>query len=168
MSKRKTHLGDRDIPILKLKLDDKVYPIDVAADLYVTDDLDTELDRNPSLFVWYGVMAEDAQTNFKNLKLKLDEKKDELKTMIRDSKRDGKITVAEVDALVATNPEVKKLKRRLITVEGIAGKLKTYREGFSQRAFMLHSKGNNRRAEGPMTILEDNVRKTTKRSRNKE
>ena len=83
--RRKTHLGDRDIPIIKIRTSDqKVETIDVAADLYVTDNMDFEFDRNPSMFSWYGTMAEDANTHAKKLKLRLDEKSSVLKTKYRN------------------------------------------------------------------------------------
>ncbi len=167
MKKRRTHLKGRNIPKFKIEIDGKIYKIDPAADLFVSEDMDREFSVNPSLFAWYATLAEAALELSKEMKLELDEKLDELRTKYRQKHRDssGRLTVAEVNARVNQSPVIKKLNRRLIAAESFAGKLKSYKEAFNQRSFMLISKGAHRRAEGEISLLEDRMRDTTKRSR---
>jgi len=168
--RRKTHLGDRDIPVIKIRTSEKtVETIDVASDLYVTDNMDREFDRNPSLFSWYGTVAEDANTHAKKLKLRLKEKSSVLKTKYRNQTQGSgsRVTVAEIDAIVTGTPLIRRLERRLIEAEAVAAKLKVYKEAFNQRRDMLISKGAHRRAEGEVFLktLEENAQKTTRRSK---
>ena len=165
--KRKTHLNDRRIKSMSIKTAGATHAVDVANDLYVSDDLDSEFDRNPSLFAWYATLAEDALSVAKIMKLRLEETMDELRVKYRAhlGKSGGRVTVAEVDSHVNRDVKIRKLKRRLIRAEAVAGKMKSYKEAFNQRRDMLISKGAHRRAEGSLHILEGEVRKRTRKSK---
>lgn len=167
MSTRSDPLKGKKIPPITAVFDGKKHTLNVMQDLVVTDDLDSEFDRQPSLFAWYAVLAEEAAEAAAKTKQRMKNREEDLRVELLNAGE--KLSVANADATIGQDKKVRVLRRKLIQAESHAKRLSMFVKAFDQRAQMLVMKGSRRRGEREISIreLEDKARKRT-RKRNKE
>lgn len=101
-----------------------------------TLDLMTADAEQPELFYRIAKMLAGLKAEHDNLKLALEEAKSRAQNALR-SGRDVKPTVAEADAIVTLDPEVRKISQLATDVQGRVGKLLALKEAYTQRKSSL-------------------------------
>ena len=82
---RRLALEGKELDPIEAKLNGTERTFDLMSDLYVSNDLDSEFDRQPSLFAWYGVLAEDALATAKQVKNQLQSATEDVRYQIAKS-----------------------------------------------------------------------------------
>lgn len=127
-------------------------------DLAITDDLDTEMKKQPGLFAYYATLAEEEYHRAKRLKFKQHCLREELFEKYTKEKK-GRVT--DLKMKINTHPSMRSLFAKYIATQRRAGLLKVLKDAFEMRMHALQSIGANRRkeAESEIRTLQKKVRK---------
>lgn len=161
-TKQQDYLDGKQIPVIKVKLGEREFILDAQKDLFVSNDLDTELDKQPALFAWYASCAEDARDKAAKLTNQIKALEDQL---FLDAQ--GPVETRKAQARV--DPAVQKLKKQLLKAESVSRHCDVMVKAFDQRRWMIHAKCSRRFGEDDISLKkqEEVVRQVTTQKKRK-
>lgn len=127
--------------------------LDVAADLHISDDIDTELRQQPKLYAWYAQLKEEARHEMKRAKYRVYCTKEDTYARLRRKEDDADVPVSkrlnetQIKARVNRSPKVRAAYELYMQATEDFRKLEEHCEALKQRSRLLQSLNANRNAE---------------------
>jgi len=143
----------------EILIDEEEYILD-PEDLKASEDtINEDLVNQPSLYVWYSVLKEEAESEYQIKKMELDLLEAELDKEYREEME--KTTEAKIAKAIMRDERYMKAKMELIQAKRAYGILRAWEEGARQRKETLIAFASNLRAsmDVDLTIKKEQVKK---------
>ena len=130
---------------IELKIGGKTHSIDLEKQLMISEaTIDEDLTQQASLFVWYSILHETAEAEYRDAKLALEMTEASLDSEFR--KTIPKLTEKKLASLIVLDDRYLKAKEVHDDRRATAAKARVVKEGFNHRKDMLITLASNMRA----------------------
>lgn len=158
--KDRDEIDDRDWPVLEAerlyeadagKTITEVVRLDVASDLHVSEDLDTELRQQAKLYAWYATLKEEARDAMERAKYQLQVSRDDAYMSHREAEGDipktKRLSETQMKVCVNRDKRVRAAEELVMQRSSDFRILEEHCEALKQRSRLLQSLNANRNSE---------------------
>jgi hypothetical protein len=150
---------DKNSTILKVSIvhpDYGLYEGDIMFDLKVDrSNISEEMENQPQLYAWWASLTELTRLQYNKAKMALDVYEAELDRKFREEAAGGKITEAQMNAMIKRDPEWQKKTTDVYELKYKVGVLEAATWSFAQRADMIKALAPGLSYEGNRVELRD-------------